>query len=617
MTAGAPTDGADRSSWWRRALHASSIALTVRQMRAYRGRLAVVVALSILAGLAETAVLVALVAAAKGIASREDAVDGGFGPFEATMSVSQLAGLGAAALAIFFATNVALAFARARIAVGWEQDKRLEVLGAYLDADHPTQTAERSGRLQLIAAGWIVSAAGSGLQLVQFARATFSLAVLVSAALVADIRIAVTMIGFGLIMTVAMRWFRTRVRFQSDRSATVQAELAAELGEVENLVREVRVFGAEPARLAQLTDISERLAQARGRAQELSGVSTPLYQTAGLLVLLLALAVASRLDGIDVAALGASALLLFRGIAYGQAAQTALQGLDGYVPYFARVDSVLAEYRNANVDRTGAPLERIDAVALRDVSYRYGTTEPLAVDGVSFSIAEGEVIGLIGPSGAGKSTLAQLLLRLRLPTSGTIEVNGRAANDYELATWARQVALVPQDTAVLSATALENIAFYRPSVTLEEATKAADGAGILQTIEALPNGWDTVIGPGARALSGGQLQRIGIARALADRPSLLILDEPTSALDRGAETVVQETIRSLRGELTIVIIAHRLSTLDVCDRIVRLEAGRLVEIGPAGPILDRLVQGDAAAAGLAATTAKEPARPGFQGLRSG
>jgi ABC-type multidrug transport system fused ATPase/permease subunit len=195
--------------------------------------------------------------------------------------------------------------------------------------------------------------------------------------------------------------------------------------------------------------------------------------------------------------------------------------------------------------------------------------------GISFDVAEGEVIGIIGPSGAGKSTLVQLLLGLRGPDEGAYEVDGRPASVYRQADWHRQVSFVPQEPRLLHASVADNIRFYR-DIAIADVERAARLARIHEDIVAWPNGYETIVGPRADAVSGGQQQRICLARALAAKPGMLVLDEPTSALDPHSETLIGESLNALKSELTLFIIAHRMSTLDICDRVMVIVDGRLV-----------------------------------------
>jgi ATP-binding cassette subfamily B protein len=182
---------------------------------------------------------------------------------------------------------------------------------------------------------------------------------------------------------------------------------------------------------------------------------------------------------------------------------------------------------------------------------------------------------VIGPSGAGKSTLVQILLRLRAPLGGRYIVNGESAERYEMGDWHRRVAYVPQEPRLLHASVTENIRYFR-DVDDEAIERAARLARIHEDIMSWPEGYGTIVGPRADAVSGGQQQRICLARALVGRPEVLILDEPTSALDPHSESLIQESLTALRDELTLFIIAHRMSTLDICDRVMVIIDGRLV-----------------------------------------
>jgi ABC-type multidrug transport system fused ATPase/permease subunit len=198
---------------------------------------------------------------------------------------------------------------------------------------------------------------------------------------------------------------------------------------------------------------------------------------------------------------------------------------------------------------------------------------------VSAQFHVGEIIGIVGPSGGGKSTLSQLLLRLREPTSGAIRIDGESARDFKLSSWYRNVSLVAQDPRLFHATVAANIALLDRKVTRDQIIDAAKAAGIHDVIESLDNGYDTRVGPAFRDLSGGQIQRIGIARALARGARILVLDEPTSALDVHSEAVIQTTLEQLKGRALVIIIAHRLSTISICDRIMVLRNGSVETLG--------------------------------------
>jgi ABC-type multidrug transport system fused ATPase/permease subunit len=192
-----------------------------------------------------------------------------------------------------------------------------------------------------------------------------------------------------------------------------------------------------------------------------------------------------------------------------------------------------------------------------------------------------------GPSGAGKSTLVQVLLRLRAPTEGSYLVDGRPAADYRAGDWAREVSLVPQEPKLIEGTVADNIRFLRTGITDQQVATASGLAGLDRDLAVWPDGVDRLVGPRHLALSGGQRQRVAIARALAGAPSLLVLDEPTSALDVECERVIQDTLAGLKGLVTVVVIAHRLTTLQRCDRILLLRDGRVEACGSPGDVILR------------------------------
>ena len=213
------------------------------------------------------------------------------------------------------------------------------------------------------------------------------------------------------------------------------------------------------------------------------------------------------------------------------------------------------------------------------MSFAYGADAALSLEGVSLTIGAGETVGVIGPSGAGKSTLVQLLLGVRDPTTGSVTVGGVDLTDVDRSWWTRRVAYVAQDALLFTGTVAENIRFLRDDIDDDALRRAAEQAHVLAEIEALPESFGTHLGERASQLSGGQRQRLSIARALVGRPELLILDEPTSALDVRSESLIRQTIADLHGETTVVIIAHRMSTLEMCDRLLVVEDGRLVAAG--------------------------------------
>ena len=219
-------------------------------------------------------------------------------------------------------------------------------------------------------------------------------------------------------------------------------------------------------------------------------------------------------------------------------------------------------------------------VAFNNVRFAYPTRPDAAVlDGLSFQVKAGEKLALVGPSGAGKSTIFHLILRFYDPLSGSVTFDGVKLTDADPAALRAQIALVSQDAVVFAASVRENIRFGRPDASNAEIEQAAEAAHAAEFIKRMPQGYETQVGERGIMLSGGQRQRIAIARAILRQAPLLLLDEATSALDAESETLVQQALRELMAQRTSIVIAHRLATVQSCDRILVLDHGRIVEQG--------------------------------------
>lgn len=220
------------------------------------------------------------------------------------------------------------------------------------------------------------------------------------------------------------------------------------------------------------------------------------------------------------------------------------------------------------------------AVALRNVTFRYPSrpNQPTLAN-FDLAVAAGETVALVGPSGAGKSTVFQLLLRFYDVAQGEVLIDGVSVRDASLEALRQRVGIVPQDSVIFSANAIENIRYGRPEASDDEVVAAAKAAFAHEFISALPEGYQTFLGERGVRLSGGQRQRISIARAMLKNPPLLLLDEATSALDAESERMVQAALESAMRDRTTLVIAHRLATVQRADRIVVMEAGQIVETG--------------------------------------
>jgi ATP-binding cassette subfamily B protein len=227
------------------------------------------------------------------------------------------------------------------------------------------------------------------------------------------------------------------------------------------------------------------------------------------------------------------------------------------------------------------------SVALRNVTFRYPSrpNQPTLAN-FDLEVAAGETVALVGPSGAGKSTVFQLLLRFYDVAQGDVLIDGVSVRDASLDGLRQRVGIVPQDSVIFSANAIENIRYGRPDASDDEVVAAAKAAFAHEFISALPEGYQTFLGERGVRLSGGQRQRISIARAMLKNPPLLLLDEATSALDAESERMVQAALESAMRDRTTLVIAHRLATVQRADRIVVMEAGQIVETGTHAQLIE-------------------------------
>jgi ATP-binding cassette, subfamily B, bacterial PglK len=230
----------------------------------------------------------------------------------------------------------------------------------------------------------------------------------------------------------------------------------------------------------------------------------------------------------------------------------------------------------------------VDHIEMRDVGFSYDGRSP-ALEHINLTIGKGERVGFVGETGSGKSTLLDLLMGFLEPSSGQILIGGKRLGRATMQNWQAQIAHVPQSIFLADDSIASNIAFgAEPSeVDQERVREAARRAGLASFIEQLPEGYATTVGQRGIRLSGGQRQRIGIARALYKRATVLVLDEATSALDDKTEAAVMEAITALDRDLTILMIAHRLSTVAMCDTVVKLDGGRIVGRGSFAEVIGR------------------------------
>ena len=451
---------------------------------------------------------------------------------------------------------------------------RQALSAAYLATSWPVQQAEPAGRLQELLTSFVSRVNATMTAITQGVTAGLSLtAFLLTGIIVNPLTTAAAIATLGGLAAV-LAPLRRRARSLSGESAVANLEFASAVSELGALGQEMQTFGVQAQFGDRIDLLTERAAEAGRKVSVISGTLTPVYTFLAYIAILAGVTGLALTSYQSVDSIGSVLLLMLRSLSYGQQLVTVSGQIAASRPFLERVTETIRHYEVQRATNGSARLRQVSPVEARGVSYEYNPERP-ALHDVSFLIHAGEMVGVIGPSGSGKSTLAQLLLGLREPTAGRIAVAGVDLANVDRAWWTKNVAFVPQDPQLITGSVADNIRFFREGLDDEAIARAAKSANILTDISRLPHGFDTHLGERGGMLSGGQRQRLAIARALVGSPEVLVLDEPTSALDNESERLIRDTLAALHGDTIIVIIAHRMSSLDLCDRIMVFESGRL------------------------------------------
>jgi ABC-type multidrug transport system fused ATPase/permease subunit len=544
-------------------------------LQGQRVRLAIIALLAVLAGFAEAGLLVLVAQIATALAAGHSATSLTLGPIhQGTITVGGMLMAAAILLGARAMFQVAGVFLSTRLAVRVWKSTLQRLLGSFLDAGWPLQASQRHGRLQELITDYATYTSGALAALVTGATAAFSLGALLATALFVNVVAAVITGVAAFLVGAFVRPLRIAARRRSRGTASSRLIMATGVTELATTLQDVRIFGVEHRVRERLDDLVEGAGQRQQSTDRMSGLITVVYQGSAMALVVGALGVAYAANYSELSSLGAMALIMIRSLTYGQVLQTSLQNLHICAPYLEALQQEESNYAAAALQRGGAPVGHIKEVEFEHVSFEYLPGQPALRD-ISFAVKPGEIVGIVGPSGSGKSTLIQLLLRLREPSVGRVLINDRDSREFDLDEWYQRVSFVPQEVHLFAGTVAENIRFFRDDVADAAVEHAGRLANLHDEIMAWPRGYDTPVGERGSEISGGQRQRLCIARALVTEPDVLVLDEPTSSLDVKSETLVRATVASLAPRTTVFVIAHRLSTLSICNRIMVIRDGIL------------------------------------------
>jgi ABC-type multidrug transport system fused ATPase/permease subunit len=540
------------------------------------GRITPIVGLmcfSLLAGFTESLILTAVAQAAAALVAGMARVQVAMGPLHEDASVGTLLTVAFALALLRLALMAPLSVLPARIAASVQAAMRLNLFTAFTSASWTAQATDLEGHLQELMTSQVAAASQGAIQGTQCIIAGLSLLVLVFTALLLNVIAAVLVLGAAVTLFLLLRPLNAVGKRHAGALSQAQMRFASGVGEATRLAEETHVFGVAAGQRDRMAGLVTSTRDLVLRTQLLGNLIPNLYR--GLIYVLVvgALGVLHVTHSGHIASLGAVVLLLVRAGGYGQALQGSYQFVLQALPYVERVQDAEMRYRASTAVAGDRSFSEIRSLAFEEVTFAYTPGRPVLRD-LTFAVSGGEAVGVVGPSGAGKSTLVQILLRLRPPERGRYLVNGIPVEQISEPDWRARVAYVPQEPRLLHASVADNIRYFRKvdDAAVEEAARLAR---IHDDVVGWVHGYDTLIGPRADAISGGQQQRICIARALVAKPELLVLDEPSSALDPRSESLLQESLRGLAARVTLIIIAHRFSTLEICTRVMVVVDGRL------------------------------------------
>ena len=399
-----------------------------------------------------------------------------------------------------------------------------------------------------------------------------------------SIRLTLLTLAFVPLLVLGLQLLLRRLRSHAQARARERGEITSTVTERLGAIRLIRSYGEEERESSRFQTQADRYRKRVIRTQRFSSLTSPLSEIfAGFLVILIIWAgTKPGLVGLPTA-LAPEAIIVFlmAALKLSSPLKTIASFPASMAVTLASAERVfdLLDQPPSEVDKPGEGIARFERDIVFDrVSFRYGSGDPVLSD-ISFRLPRGKVVALVGPSGAGKSTAADLLPRFHDPTGGQILMDGVPLTQLTRRSVRALMGIVSQETVLLNDTVLANIAYGSPAATREQVEAAAQAANAAAFISTLPKGYGTMLGERGTRLSGGQRQRIAIARALLRDPPILILDEATSALDTESERLVQQAIERLMRERTVLVIAHRLTTVRHAHEILVIDAGRIVQRG--------------------------------------
>ncbi len=478
----------------------------------------------------------------------------------------------AGALLIFIAVLISLkgalimlsmrqvGFTAARV----ETDLRLGLLQALLNANWPYFLSQPSGRLSNAITTEAVYASYCYELACRMIAETAQLTVYVGVALLISWQMTLGGLLAGGLSALALSGFMGMARRAGERQTKLLNSVAARLVDGLSGIKPLKAMACEDRVGPLLESEIRELNNAKQKQVVSIGAVRALVEPLFVVLLAASAYLAFAIAHVQLEILIVLIILFWRALLRGGALQSHYQELARYESAFRSLEHAIQEAHAAEETTTGTKIPSLHhEIAFHDVSFSYG--DKILLKDASLTIPAGQVTAIIGPSGIGKSTVADLIVGLLTPQLGDIRIDDISISEIDLRQWRKMLGYTPQETILFHDSVLANITLADPALTRDDAEQALRLAGAWEFVTALPQGMDTTVGERGGKLSGGQRQRIALARALIRKPKMLILDEVTAGLDPETETQIVETIRKLKGHMTILVISHQIELVDAAD----------------------------------------------------
>lgn len=564
----------------------TTLKLVIKAFKRYHWQFALMVGLGLLAGLFGSIGIGAAIPlfsfVTKGEATGDDLISQTIGQIFSTLNMPFTLPLLLATMVVLFIlkslTNFLAIYINTKFAAQYEKDMRVNMFNKIIRSQWLYLIEQKPGYIERVLMNDIYSSSSILMYVSNIILILASLAVYAAVAINISLPITLATLLVGMIIFLALKPLFYKSRKVTEKLALTDKKTA-------HLILEA-LFGMKIVKSLNAENYIEELANGHFKDLERRRVQSTIYQNIigslmepiGIAFIAVLFLFSYRLPVFDIAAFAVIVYLVQKMFAFIQTIQGKINSINSIFPYLqVMLDYWEKSVNNQETDGAKKDFSFKERIELKNVSFAYGETQILK--NINLEIEKSHMIGIIGPSGGGKTTLVDLMLRLFCPGSGEILIDGQNINDIGLKNWRDNIGYVAQDVFLINDTIENNIKFYDNTINRDRVIKAAKMANIYDFIETLPEGFQTNVGERGIKLSGGQRQRIALARTLVRKPDILILDEATSSLDSDSEALIQNSIKSLKGKTTLIVIAHRLSTVQHADKLYAIQNGEMIESG--------------------------------------